>query len=396
MSDLRVRFEQSEIVTPRVRTTARRLLFWLGAAVVLVLIAIVGLALVGTAQSTARLSATNPHSVGAEALVQVLRQDGVHVVAPRSLSRAIADSSANSSATTLVLYDQNSILDSGQLDSLRTVARNLVLIEPSYSALTALAPGERQAGVVPGTASANCRFLPARRAGAVGGLSKGYRITSAPGATGCLGSHGVYSLVRVATPNGTVTVLGSTTALTNGAILDRGDAALALGLFGSTPNLIWYLPSLADARVATPDGIIPNPPWVTLVIGLAALVLIAAGIWRGRRFGPLVVENLPVVVRASETAEGRARLYQKSSARTHALDALRIGAIGRMASTCGLPKRATLDEVIGAVSRITGRSVASVRALLVDDTPTNDSGLIRLSDELRLLEDELTAAVLPG
>ena len=65
---------------------------------------------------------------------------------------------------------------------------------------------------------------------------------------------------------------------------------------------------------------------------LLLLVFLAAAFWRGRRLGPLVVENLPVVVRASETMEGRARLYQKSSARLHALDALRIGAIQRLAT----------------------------------------------------------------
>ena len=69
------------------------------------------------------------------------------------------------------------------------------------------------------------------------------------------------------------------------------------------------------------------------------LVLVALGavFWRSRRVGPLVVENLPVVVRASETMEGRARLYERSNSRLHALDALRVGTVARLARTCGLP-----------------------------------------------------------
>jgi hypothetical protein len=145
----------------------------------------------------------------------------------------------------------------------------------------------------------------------------------------------------------------------------------------------------------TADGVLPAPTWVTLAIILAALVLVASGVWKGRRFGPLVVEPMPVTVRASETQEGRARLYQRASARTHALDALRIGAITRLAALCGLPRRSSLDEVIGAIATRTGRSAVSVRGLLLDDTPTSDLQLVQLSDELLELEDDVAAAVIP-
>jgi hypothetical protein len=157
---------------------------------------------------------------------------------------------------------------------------------------------------------------------------------------------------------------------------------------------VWYLPSFADANVLQ-DGVLPNPPWVLWAIVLAGLVLIAAGVWRGRRFGPVVVERMPVFVRSSETLEGRSRLYQRSSARTHALDALRIGAIGRMATSCGLSSRAGVDEVIGAIVRITGRTLPTVRGLLVDTLPGTDAELIRLSDELAALEAEVADAVKP-
>jgi hypothetical protein len=303
-----------------------------------------------------------------------------------------------------VLYDPDSILSRTQLRELPNVT-NLVLIEPSFAELSELAPTISSAGFVSSGAKAGCDFGPAERAGTVAGLDKGYRIASGPDATGaepirCFagsdsGSNASYSLIRTNTGTSTVTVLGSTTVLENGSITRAGNAALALGLFGQTKNLVWYLPSLSDYTVAQ-DGIIPVPPWVTLAITLAGLVVLAAAFWRGRRLGPVVIERLPVVVRSSETVEGRARLYQKASSRTHALDGLRIGTLTRLAVLCGLPKRASLDDVIGAVARETERPASELRALLVDDIPKNDADLVRASDDLLRLEREVAAATRPA
>jgi hypothetical protein len=99
-----------------------------------------------------------------------------------------------------------------------------------------------------------------------------------------------------------------------------------------------------------------------------------------------------VIVRASETMEGRARLYQSSSARLRALDALRVGTIQRVARLCGLSRRASLDEVIGAAAAATGRPPQVVRELLVGANPVSDSELVRLSDELLLFERDVAAA----
>ncbi|MCZ9344899.1 DUF4350 domain-containing protein, partial [Streptomyces sp. TRM76130] len=86
----------------------------------------------------------------------------------------------------------------------------------------------------------------------------------------------------------------------------------------SRPHLVWYLPSLSDTTA--PDdgerGLFDLLPagwlWGALQLFLAAAV---AALWRARRLGPLVPEELPVAVRASETVEGRARLYRKVNAR---------------------------------------------------------------------------------
>jgi hypothetical protein len=235
-----------------------------------------------------------------------------------------------------------------------------------------------------------------KRAGTVSGLSEDYQIGLTTNATGCLGAGTFHSLVRYNGPEYAVTVFGGTTPFTNQSIPLDGNAALALGLFGSRDNLIWYRPSFADLPSTTPDGAPPTPPWVYLAIALAGLVLIAAAVWRGRRMGPVVVEQMPVSVRASETLEGRARLYQRASARSHALDAIRVGAISRIATLCGLPQLATVDEVIAAAASITGRHPAAVRSVLLDELPRSDRGLVHLSDQLRELEEAVTEAVVPA
>jgi hypothetical protein len=392
--DPRVTVTGSEVTTPRLRTTARRILFWVLIALVVLVVVAATFALTGNTQDKGRLSATNPHANGAEALIAVLRADGVDVATPMTIGGAIKDARQGGAKTTLVVYDQNSILSASQFRSLAPLPTNLILIEPDSAGLNALAPSVSHAGALASSVqSAGCGLSVARRAGQASGLAHGYRITTPSArATGCFGDRGVYAMVRIRTADRSITVLGATTTFTNGSIEQRGDAALALGLFGQSTHLVWYLPTFADANVVQ-DGVIPNPPWVLWAIVLAGLVLVAAGVWRGRRFGPVVVERMPVFVRSSETLEGRSRLYQRFSARTHAIDALRMGAIGRMAIACGLSTRAGLDEVIGTIARITDAPVPELRAILVDTLPATDAELVRLSDELAALEARVTAAV---
>jgi hypothetical protein len=116
-------------------------------------------------------------------------------------------------------------------------------------------------------------------------------------------------------------------------------------------------------------------------------------IWRGRRFGPLVIENLPVTVRASETMEGRARLYQRSSNRGRALDALRIGTVSRLATAVGLSRHASVPEVAATVAGLTGRDPRIVRDILLDAHPRSDAELVSLSDQLLDLEAATRSAI---
>jgi hypothetical protein len=62
---------------------------------------------------------------------------------------------------------------------------------------------------------------------------------------------------------------------------------------------------------------------------------------------------------------------------------------------CGLPRAATVDEVVTAVASLTGRQLGDIRTLLLDATPASDRDLIALSDALLALERDVTAASRP-
>ena len=92
---------------------------------------------------------------------------------------------------------------------------------------------------------------------------------------------------------------------------------------------------------------------------------------------------------------GRARLYERSSSRLRALDSLRVGSLQRLAVLCGLPRTASVDDVIASCAAVTGRQVAGIRALLLDTVPANDHDLMALSDDLLILERDVARAIRP-
>ena len=381
------------VTTPTLRVATRRSLFWILAGVFLVLIAVVTLLINGAARSASTpFSATDPSPKGSKAVAEVLRQQGVTVTVTdtvRATERALA-----AHPSSLFLADPNSLLTAGRVERLAAPAAHVIVAGPTMTQLRALTPTVHTAGKVSRTSlAADCSVAAVRAAGTVTGTGVGFRIDAGSEATGCLESRSkVYSLVQ----QDTVTLLGATAALSNERVDERGNAALALTLLGEDDHLVWYLPTAGDPGLGGGPTIAQlTPPWVGPVLVLLIITALAAAIWRGRRLGPLVVENLPVTVRASETMEGRARLYQRGAARLHALDALRIGTVSRLATICGLPRTATVTEVIDAVASVTGRQPPDIRSLLIDAEPATDRELVRLSDALLQLERATTAAIQP-
>ncbi len=385
----------TEVLTPTVRATARRWVYWVVAVIAAAVIGLASLALGVTAGGGRDYDPDNPGPTGTMALVEVLRDQGVQAVRTSDLGTT-RSATAVGTSTTLVIHDIDRILDAEQLADAARLADTVIVLDPDFAALSELAPEVAQAGSVTGTATADCDVAAVERAGRVTIDGDGFRVTgSQAGTIACLGSgDGIVSFVGLDRADTELWLLGALDALTNDRVDEEGNAAFALGILGQHPRLVWYVPSFDDLP---PGGSIEelSPTWVVPVMLLLALCFVLAAVWRGRRLGPLIVEPLPVTVRASETMQGRARLYARSSARLRALDALRVGTIQRLAVRCGLSSLATVDEVVAAVAAVTNADPQDLRRLLVEREPASDRELVAYSDALLTLERDVAARLRP-
>ena len=201
---------------------------------------------------------------------------------------------------------------------------------------------------------------------------------------------GYASLVRYQRGGRVITVLGTGIPLTNLDLGNNGNAALALNLLASDSRIVWLMPGPTAGAGAGPRsvyGLVPGP--VYLVIAEIAVALLLAALWRMRRFGPLVFEPLPVVVRASETAEGHGRLYRSRRARGRAAAALRAASVARITTRTGLPQTTSPEAVCRELARRTGRGEGQIRAMLFGQVPADDAGLVKLANDLDALEGQV-------
>lgn len=358
---------------------------------------------------------------GTRALAVLLEDRGVDVTRTRTLASTLDRLDDD---TTLVVTHPSMLTDA----QLRTLARapspHVVLLEPDEDALTVFAPDVVPAGdAFPRTREPGCALRAATRAGSVRAEGSTYRAPAASRAVVCYGDGTRGALVRLSDapiPGSTrtriVDAVGSASSFTNAHLAEEGNAALALNLLGSREQLVWYVPSPADLPTpgsASPEqppdvlDLLPEPLRFALAQGVVAIALLMLA--RARRLGPVVTEPLPVVVRASETVEGLARLYHRARARDRAAAALRGATRARLTTLLGLPRQADLDAVARAAAARTGRPPTEVARLLggtVDETTgessrpttppstvhhavTDDAALVRLADDLDTLEQEV-------
>ena len=334
------------------------------------------------------LSVHNAGPEGARAVTQILERHSVAVQDAGSYEAAMAALQAGSSPT-LLLYDRNGFLDGPRLLNLAASAQRMVVVSPRLQTLDGLDAGIRQAGVVPDASPVlepGCSLPDPQAAGTVSGES-GFLYD---GGTSCYRPDGSGAGLVAASSDGRLIVVGSTAVFSNEDLDRLGHAALAIRTLGPSADLVWYIPTLEDLETGgrpesldelAPDWVRFLGPWLVLV-GLAAIA------WRGRRLGPLVFEPLPVVVKAAETAEGRARLYQDSRAVDQARDNLRAGTLVRLSGHLRTGPGATAGQVIEAAAQHLGRPARDIREL-VNERPGTEARLVAWSRELDTLEKEV-------
>ena len=372
-------------VAPAPHPIRRRSWRWALPAVV----AICAVAAIGTYLTAPRPGGQmDPESTGPEgahALIALLRDHGVTVVVANNV-----DDAANAARPgTLLLFAQTQrVSTEGLLNRLADAPGDLLLVEPTSPARAALAPGIRSGGASTSDTKPDCALREADQAGAVDfGPSNTFRAVGDKTVSSCYGG----ALVRYRDGARTVTVVGSTDFLTNGSLLRAGNAALAMNLAGQQPRLVWYAPQRIEGGSSGKgkifDLIPDNVIWMVVQLGLTVALI---ALWKGRRIGPLVAEKLPVVVRASETVEGRGRLYRSRRARDRAAQALRSAALQRMLPRLGLGVDTPPPAVLLAIAQHERSDPELLRHILFGPPPATDADLIQLTRALDDIERQVT------
>ncbi|HVF04554.1 MAG TPA: DUF4350 domain-containing protein [Frankiaceae bacterium] len=370
-------------VEPREAWRKARLPLALGLA--LVLVALLHAVTAG-GSTVGRMDPDSATDEGAMALATLLRDRGIEV--------AVVDEPTGAPDTTVFVPEpvRANMMRPGALSSAR-ISRALVVVAPGDPELEML---DVDAGVAeridvepidPG-----CDHPDAVAAGKarLGGVTFGAPEYAVP----CYVSGGLASFVELAEGARRVTLLGTPAFMTNEHLDDDGNAALALRLLTRHPRVEWVYPrepefGAADGEEKALVELLPHR--VIVATAQVFVVLLLLALWRGRRLGPVVVEPLPVVVRAAEAVEGRARLYEGSHARDQAANALRAGLRDRLVRVLGLAPDATPETMVAAITARTGREAVAVGDLLYGRQPADDAALVRLAADLDRLDNEVRA-----
>jgi hypothetical protein len=357
-----------------------------GAAVMIIVLAVIA-AWLTAARPGGRMDPASTSADGAHALVALLRERGVDVV----VADTVADAERAARPDSLTLIAQTTYMaDDDLLRRLADAPGDRLVVEPTSRTREALAPEVQVAPTTTYGGEPDCDLPEAVRAGtAQFGPTDTYEAVedSPVELISCYSG----AVVRYQDDEGrTVTVAGTAEFMTNSTLLEEGNAALAMNLAGSQPRVIWYAPQRIEgenAGTATVFDLIPKQvDWIVWQLWLAVALV---ALWKGRRLGPLVAERLPVVVRASETVEGRGRLYRARRARDRAADALRSATVQRLAPRLGLGIHPDPATVVQAVAQRTSIDPNTVHNTLFGPAPGSDNDLMHLAHALDDIERQV-------
>ncbi|WP_313815712.1 DUF4350 domain-containing protein [Citricoccus sp.] len=379
----------------------RKAWIWFVLAALLVLVALPSM--LRQNPDTRQLSPSSPAPNGGQAVVRVLQAQGITVHPAESLEEALALAEEHPQAPVL-FHDAADHLPETGLDRLseEVAPERRVLVEPGFQALGALAPAVAQAGQVPDgdplASGEGCGLPMGREAQTIGASGLAYRSAGAqacfpvPGTESGSTTDPAHAVLETA--DGTV-VIGHVGVFANESADAEGHPVLALWSLGRSSDVVWYLPGLADVAIdpgpPTMDQLLPDwvrPAGIWLILCLAVLML-----WRGRRHGPLAVEPLPVIVPASETAVGRARLYERSGQHGSAARALRSATLLRLSRALRLGHGASVEALVTAAARTTGREPRQVAAVLDVSHVATARELVSAGRGLLDLEDAVRAGL---
>lgn len=364
-------------------------LWWLvGLVVALALVVAVGFLRPGATSQTP-FAPDNPQENGARAVAQILTEQGVSVQYVQTTSAALADARE---AGTLFILNPGSLRPEQQ-QALAEAPGDIVLanLDRDIDDLT-----DRISSVAGGTRTeraAECADEHPVAAGTVHGAGPMITADGADDVVLCFASadHDDAAMYASWTQDGrTWRALGNADLMLNENLTSEGNAALILRILGQQEHLTWYVPDAADTFGLEGTSAAPEFPLLAPhMLALYALIALALILWRGRRLGPVVLEPLPVTVKATETTRGRGRLYRRHEAFGHTGSSLRAGAVDRISGRLGVSRSAGPDEVVEAISRATGRPSEQIHSVLYSPPPHDNASLVALAEALDTMESEV-------
>ena len=342
-----------------------------------------------TVTSTTPLAIDNPKDWGTMAVAELLRHEGVSVSKAGSLSEAV-DASRQGATIAVVNADR---LSGEDRRALAQAGGDVVIIgaEGGSDALAGLTDmtAKGTAATSSTTLAPQCDDADARAAQSLAGTRASVSLQGDDDAVGCFPvGEDHYAYATDSLPSGAaLRVLPDPAPVTNAHLAQEGHAALGVRALGHHSRLLWLDGQHMEAPSVWSSP--STPPWLPVLIFQLLVIAGVLAIVQGRRFGGIVSEDLPVVVRSTETTVARGRLYRQGSDRPRAAQALRSGAALRLGATLGLPPGTSRRDVIAAVSSASGTTASTVDSLLYGPPPSSDSALATLAVQLDQLESEV-------
>nr|WP_300339357.1 DUF4350 domain-containing protein [Actinomyces sp.] len=373
------------------------------AALAVFVVVSVATALMRPSVSKVPYALDNPGPTGAQAVGALLREEGVSPRTVRSVNdvlQATAGSSDPSRRVTVALIHAGQLTAAERAVLARSGA-DVTVIGSTYEDLTGLTDlvPSGVSSATGTTLTPQCPDPDAQAAQSLDGVTGSLALSDGAGAdspapegvVACfpVGTEGDYAyVVAPLEGGGRLRVISDPSVVTNARLAQEGNAALSVRALGHHETLLWLDASQKVAVSVWNPGSLPA--WFS-VTGLQALLTLGVlALVRGRRFGRLVAEDLPVLVHATETTRGRARLYHLAGDRHRAARALRAAAARRLGHRLGVPASADPGTLVAAVASAAGRSERSVHQLLYGPVPDSHRSLTDLASQLDHLESEVS------
>ena len=347
---------------------------------------LIGAVLLTPRTSDQPLDPASAQSDGTRAVAQVLGQHGVDVTIVRRVS-ALREADVEDAT---VVLTRPQLLSDASLEATMAAAeqaRRLVIVDADPTTIDALRLPVTSIEPIAGRPDSVCDI------DWLSGLRLSYAdIGYGAGTRGraCFGEGGQGAVVvlpaRGRAPE--TVLLGSRAALTNTTVTDDDNAAIALRTLGSTRRLVWFAPTIATADNPAVQGR-KWPTWFSPAIWLAVAVVLVVMVWRGRRFGRLVVEPLQVVVPADETTRSRGQLYRKARDTARAASVLRVATRGRLARYLGLAPNGRPETLVERTAQAAGADPRHTADLLYGADPPDEASMTTLAQDLQQLERQV-------